>query len=252
MIVTAILHDQNLIVHKTFAEIGYKFPDVINRNFRLIVSRVTPTQPYRVVAPTMNIIIQEGRGIADARRLALKKFIEEPEGHSHVMVVDFDRLLYWLTHDHSSLKSILNLASYSPFFIIGRTEAAMMTHPEPQRSTERAINAYTFDKLFPDLATWDIVAGTYVMDAAMAELILERSTAIDPGAVDVEWYALANMLVAPEHIMHVKVDGLGYEGSWLGLEPSDITDEIYKKRYDNLEHAKAMADAIKIWRQFSQ
>lgn len=251
--IATVLHDPNLIVHRKLLDM--RLEPIFKDNFFVVVSKDTPVFAYATTISEATIYVQSGKGIADARRCCLKWFLNVPAFNScdRIMLLDFDRLLFWLAHDKDSLLNILDL-SWSPYAIIGRTESAMQSHPEVQRNTERAINAYMFHNLFPEEAAWDVLAGTYLMNRPMAELTLEKSHALQPGAVDVEWYAIARSNLAYDDIMHVKVDGLGYEGVWLGLEPSiDFGlgrdwDAINRKRYENLDQAKAMVNIIKTWR----
>lgn len=251
--IATVLHDPNLIVHRKLSIIAKNHADIFKDNFFTVLSKDTPTFAYVIIIPEATLFVQSGRGIADARRCCLRWFLNVPAfaDCDRILLADFDRLLYWLEHDKDSLVGVLD--SYTlPNCVIGRTEAAMQSHPEVQRNTERAINAYTFFKLFPEENTEDFLAGTYLLTKPMIEYILARSFAMQPGAVDVEWYALMRESGIP--VDHVKVDGLGYEGVWLGLEPSQdlgsgLWDAINRKRYDNLDQSKAMVDIIKTWRQ---
>lgn len=249
-VVATVLHDPNLIVHRKFCQLVQKHPDVFGPSFFAVVSQDTNAFAYQTVLPPGNsIITQCGKGIADARRNCLKVF--KAAGHySHILLVDFDRLLYWLEHDKASFIHILKTQA-SPFISIGRTEFAMNTHPAPQRTTERAINAYTFHRLFEGESVQDIVAGSCLMDSVAAGLILENSFAIHPGAVDVEWYAIARYTIPATSIKHLNVDGLAYEGLWLKLEPVLATVDIIQKRQSNLDNSKMMVDTIRAWRHLS-
>lgn len=245
-VVATVLHDPNLIVHRKFCHIAQKHIDVFGRNFFMVISIDTNPLAYQTVLPPGNTIVtQSGKGIADARRHCLKAF-KAAGSYTHILLLDFDRLLYWLEHGKESFNYVRQF--HSPFTSIGRTEEAMQSHPEKQRVTERAINAYTFYRLFEDEPIQDIVAGGYMMDDIAAELILQYSHALHPGAVDVEWYVIARCCIPLPAIQHIRVDGLAYEGAWLGLEPETITLEIANKRQSNLDNAKMMVDTIKTWR----
>lgn len=256
IVVAAVLHDPNLIVHQRFAAMAHNY-SLFHENFFMVISQQTNAFPYRLHIPESDaVIMQIGKGIADARRECLKQFLSSRDYYTHILIVDFDRLLYWLEHDEDSLIDILKSRPY-PFTAIGRTELAMQSHPEAQRSTERAINAYTFHRLFEGEPVQDIVAGGYLMDGTAAELIVENSFAIHPGAVDVEWYAIARYTIPATYANHIRVDGLGYEGAWLGLEPPlgkgtpTEMQEINCKRQTNLENAKMMVNTIRAWRHLS-
>lgn len=247
MITITVLHDPNLQVYTKFLE--YAGNHLYQKDFRVILSSETPFAPYQLLLPHNAVLPQMGRGIANARRSALRYF--RSSDYDLLFLADFDRLLFWLGNFPGELEAIL--ASYKepdpyaiPFTFIGRTESAMMSHPQPQRSTELAINAYVYMELLGHPAQ-DVLAGTYILTPRAASYLYENSYALEPGAVDVEWLALAYQY-EDSTIANLRVDGLGYEGAWLGLEPDTNNPWLQHKRYQNLENAKAMVDTIKTWR----
>lgn len=238
MLVATILHDPTLAVYERFVKQTFTSPYA--DDFVVIVSHETPLEPYKLILGD-KIHIQSGRGVAGARREALQYFLTT--ANSYILVADFDRLLYWLAHDPKSFHGIYQNVLDECVFI-GRSERAMMSHPQPQRSTERAINTYTFAALCPGQTVHDITAGTYIMDRHVAHHIASNSYAVDSGAVDVEWFALASLRYG--ELKYLEVDGLGFEGAWAGSEP-EVVPAVEHKRQLNLDRAIATVDMIKFW-----
>lgn len=243
MLVAAVLHDPELIVYNRFVEV-LENEELFDKDFIAVLSKDTPAKPYEDVLTT-GVHIQWGRGNPQARRQALEVgfTMYAPD---LVMIVDFDRLLYWLNFCREEFYTLQQQCREPYYTVVGRTEKAMNTHPFPQRSTERAINNYVANNLFQGDRGKDLVSGTSVMSKHIAEYIWTNSHASDPGAVDVEWYCLATLgMNAP--IAYYEVDGLGYEGAWAGLELCQ-TKELIHRRFANLDRAIAMTEIIKTWR----
>lgn len=80
----AVLHDPSLLIKDYFLSIAQQYP-IFDESFYLVVSRVTPTSPYRGIAPNMNVVMQQDFGLADARRVALNVFINDvPKDYTHL------------------------------------------------------------------------------------------------------------------------------------------------------------------------
>lgn len=249
MLIATVLHDPNLMVYGKFLEFA-KNPLYQSGNFRVVLSSETPLAPYQLLLPEGAILPQSGHGIANARRSALRAF--RGIGQDSLLLADFDRLLFWLgnfeTELHATLLAYEEYDPYQcPFTFIGRTEAAMMSHPQTQRSTELAINAYLYESLGISPAN-DVLAGTYILTPRAASFLIANSHALEAGAVDVEWFALGWFY--DKAIVNLRADGLSYEGKWLGLEPLGDDPWVARKRYRNLEQAKAMVDIICTWRNY--
>lgn len=247
MLVAAVLHDPNLIVHKRYRELAdhalFK-----NSNFFLVTSKSTPSEAYY---DDLHVIQQPGYGIADARRFALQYLTMSQD--DLIFLLDFDRLLFWLAHYPDELDAILYHAwvgGISQPTVYGRTEAAIMSHPQIQRATEMAAVGHFYNKLFDERhPAMDFFAGCYLLPRFAAKYITDNSHADEPGAVDVEWQALLHFGLTKVNM--IRVDGLAYEGVWAGLEPEHVItpEDIVRKRQRNLHNANSMTDIIHYWRQ---
>lgn len=241
MLVATVLHDPDLKLLEPLSKKVTSPP--YSDDFVVILSDDTPCNPYMLLLGGDKVVVQTKPGIGNARREALVYFLNTQ--HERVLLADFDRLLFWLDHDPNSFYRLLWEHKSGDYITIGRTEKALDSHPQPQRATERAISVYTAI-LYPNYPVRDIVAGTYIMSSTMAHYIASHSYAVDPGAVDVEWYILAHLQQPDADVPYVLVDGLGYEGQYLGLEPV-ITNDIRLKRQLNLQRAIGYVDATRFW-----
>mgnify|MGYP000114529167 CR=1 FL=1 len=125
---------------------------------------------------------------------------------SHVLYVDFDRLLHWFEKYPDELEMTLNTVSQSDVTIIGRTPRAFASHPRNMRETESMVNhifALTTGHI------WDMLAAARAFSRKAAQIIVDESKD-DAISNDVSWPLL---LLRKEGLSfdYLELNGFEYE-----------------------------------------
>ena len=169
---------------------------------------------------------------------------------SHVLYVDFDRLLHWLEIYPEELSQTLNTIPKSDVTIIGRTPRAFASHPRTMRETEEMVNhifALTTGH------SWDMLAAARGFSRKAAQIIVDESKD-DAISNDVSWPLL---LLQREKLSfnYVKLEGFEFETANRfrdevkaagGLEGwLEGLDNDPKRWATRLHYAQLMAEAMK-------
>jgi hypothetical protein len=123
-----------------------------------------------------------------------------------VLYADLDRVIHWALTRPAELERIAGGAHRSPFTVVGRTAAAMATHPLSQRLPENATNEAVSAALGQSA---DVTSGCCAMTSDTAHQLLRLSTAAGV-TTDAEWPLLVALGLSGS-IETVAVDGLDFE-----------------------------------------
>lgn len=144
--------------------------------------------------------------IGSSRRAALQLGLDQGDA-GHIHYCDFDRLLHWQMHCPDELQQVVTaqipLADYSA---IGRTEAALATHPPVQIACETLTNRVCSHTLGRSM---DVTAGSNGTSIAAAAHIVAHSSEVT-NATDCEWPLLIDNHPALS-LQFIATDGLSFE-----------------------------------------
>ncbi len=154
-----------------------------------------------------------GGKIGLARRRAILMALETP--CTHILYCDSDRLFHWGEAYPEELKQIIDKIAEYDLTVLGRTQRAFQTHPQPQRDTEAIVNrvfALTSQK------KWDVTVGARGLSRRAAAAIL-NGCPDEKLSTDVSW---------PLFLQHLGGYSLGYlEVEGLEFETADrFQDEV--------------------------
>lgn len=141
-------------------------------------------------------------GRYEAMRLALET------SASHILYVDFDRLLRWAEKQPDEWRQIARLVEGEDCVVIGRTPQAYATHPRSLVETE-AISNEVVSYLVGQ--TMDVSAGCKGFSRRAAEFLLVNSVPGRALGTDGEWPVLLRR--AGYVIKYKTVDGLDWESA---------------------------------------
>jgi hypothetical protein len=181
------------MLSEVYSEIVIATPQVINPG-DLDYIRSLATRP--------NIHIVVSPGPAHSRDLSLQRALDTSATYIHY--ADMDRLLRWVETRPQEWRQTVEALQASACLIIGRTEAALRTHPQSMQLTERLIN-----QVFAHVLgrTFDLCAGSRGFIRAAAQFVVAHST---PGRwSDAEWAVLLHR--AGFELDQTDVNGLDWE-----------------------------------------
>lgn len=148
-------------------------------------------------------------------------------GADYVHYVDGDRLIRWCELYPDELQATIDLVRKVDYLVIGRTAAAMATHPQCLHQTESVTNA-VFSHLVGQ--SLDLCAGSKGLSRAAVEFLLTNADPAQALGTDAEWVVLLHR--AGFSIRGVLVGGLDWE-----------TADRYLPRAADAETQRRAADA---------
>lgn len=155
-----------------------------------------------------NVKVIPKKGAAYARREVLKFGLNGRSDFYHYC--DFDRLLTWCKNHMNELKKIISEIPNYDYFILGRTERAMGTHPIEWIETENITNKICSLELGQNV---DITAGSCSFSNRCAEYISQYSK---ERMTDAEWAMIAHR-IAKLNVDYTSVEGLEYHEETNGI-----------------------------------
>lgn len=127
---------------------------------------------------------------------------------SHIMYADMDRLLRWAETRYEELRQTVKRVQMYDCLVIGRTEAALQTHPQALIQTE-AMSNRLFSHILQEKV--DLSAGAKGFSIRAAQFIVANARAEKPFGADAEWVVLAKRGGFDIRTYHV--DGLDWESA---------------------------------------
>ena len=156
------------------------------------------------IDPQIKFCVNDNR--RTGRYLALQKALETSAEYIHY--ADLDRLLHWVETRPDEWKRAVSEIEQSECVIFGRTEAAMMTHPQALLTTEGISNRVVSHFLGQQM---DVSAGSKSFSRTAAAYLVEHGTPDDFSGTDAEWPMLLRK--AGFALRYVQVDGLDWESA---------------------------------------
>jgi len=141
------------------------------------------------------------------RHATLKLALEKTES-THIHYVDMDRALRWMELHPDELATTAQAIQKTDCLILGRTEAALASHPQVLIQTEKLVNLF-FSHIFGRES--DFCAGSKGFSRAAAEFILTYDADARALNMDVGWAVLLQR--GGFKIDYLAVDGLDYESA---------------------------------------
>jgi hypothetical protein len=138
------------------------------------------------------------------RHIALESALRD--GSTHMLYVDFDRLLRWAELFANELEQVVAQLQTVECLIVGRTPQAFATHPRSLRDTEQVAND-VFSHLFGQSV--DICVATRGFAQGAAEFVLAQGKAATSLEVDGEWPLLLHQ--ADYRVHYVAINGMDWE-----------------------------------------
>ena len=139
-----------------------------------------------------------------ARYAAMRASLDTSAGHIHY--VDMDRLLRWVETRPEELRQTVQAVVRADCLIIGRSAAALQTHPRSLQKTEAIVNA-VFSHLLGQSV--DLCSGSKGFSRRAAHFLIHNSS---PGNwSNAEWPTLLHQ--AGFALRSVLVDGLDWESA---------------------------------------
>ncbi len=208
------------VIHDPTGVLGRRFTAQI-RQLRALHQQCHVVHSQDTADPTlsllksadMNLVCDAGQGVGNARRQALALAVEA--GADTIHYSDFDRALHWLISFPAELPLALARFGDKDFTIVGRTEAAMSSHPRCMIQTEYAVNT-VFNLRWQ--RNWDLCAATRGIGPRAARAILEHSV-IDQVGTETEWPALL-LQTGKFELDYFECNGMEYE------TPDQFPDEV--------------------------
>ena len=148
--------------------------------------------------------VNEGR--SSGRYMALKKAVETSAEFVHY--VDMDRLLHWVETRPDEWKQALGEIERFDAIIFGRTQAALLSHPQALISTEMISNQVVSYLLQAEM---DVSAGSKSFSRTAAQYLVEHSRTDHSIGSDAEWPILLKK--AGFRLQYIPVDGLDWESA---------------------------------------
>ena len=127
-------------------------------------------------------------------------------GAEFVHYVDGDRLIRWCELYPDELRQTIARIQTADYLVIGRTEAAMATHPQALQQTETIANDVFSYLVGQEL---DLCAGSKGLSRAAARFLLANADPVKAIGSDAEWVVLLHR--GGFTIKGVLVDGLDWE-----------------------------------------
>lgn len=151
-----------------------------------------------------NVRIEISAGWESGRFTALNLALRM--GAEYVHYVDGDRLIRWCELHPDELRQTIAAVETNDYFVIGRTPAAMATHPQSLQQTEAITNAVFSHFVGQEL---DLCAGSKGLSRAVVEFLLANADPAQALGTDAEWVVLLHR--GGFSIRGVLVDGLDWE-----------------------------------------
>lgn len=141
-----------------------------------------------------------------ARYMAMKLALEaHPD---YIQYVDMDRLLRWVeTRPDEWLQALEQIEKFD-CIIFGRTQTAMLTHPQALITTEIASNRVVSSFLGREM---DVSAGSKSFSRAAAQYLIDHLGSTSSIAADATW--TIGLKQAGFSLEYIQVDGLDYESA---------------------------------------
>ncbi|GAB4509155.1 MAG: hypothetical protein OHK0046_03600 [Anaerolineae bacterium] len=173
-----------------------------------------------ILPETLPDIIQAARALPDVRLheaevlgtgryLAVKHALAVPTDVIHY--VDMDRLVRWVETRPSELRetvAALRALHETDYLMLGRTDAAMRTHPQALQKTEVLIDT-AFTHLLGSSTRYDFCSGSKAFSQRAAEFIAAHGAPDYGLGTDTEWAVLMHR--GGFNINQMRVDGLDWE-----------------------------------------
>ena len=172
------------------------------------VSIVTPPDPDLQAVDMLEtfpeIRVLTGGDWVTGRQLALEMALGFDAEYVHY--VDCDRLLRWFELYPAELRATIATIQSADCVVIGRTQAALDTHPRCLKDTEAITNEVFSNLLGQPL---DLAAGSKAFSRGATEFLVRYSRPSHGWCTDAEWIVLLHR--AGCSIQSLLVDGLDWE-----------------------------------------
>ena len=140
------------------------------------------------------------------RYMAIKKAMYTSADFIHY--VDMDRLLHWVETRPDEWKQMVGEIEKSDCVIFGRTQTAVLTHPQALITTEKISNQVVSYVLKKDM---DVSAGSKSFSRSAAQYILDHCQPDNSIGSDAEWPILLKQ--AGFRLEYIQVEGLDWESA---------------------------------------
>jgi hypothetical protein len=194
---------------------------------RMVVSVPADTTPdvVHTLETDLQIAVSRDADPRSARHAALQQALETAAGHIHY--ADLDRALHWVETRPAEMREVAAAIQTTECLIIGRTPAAVETHPQSMQQTEAIVNAVGSYLLGQPV---DLGGGSRGFSRRAVEFLLAHSRARILGT-DAEWPILLHRAGFP--CGYRAVDGLEWE-----------TADRYQDQAANLDAQHRLAEQI--------
>lgn len=152
------------------------------------------------------IILFVNNDRSTSRYLAMKKAVQTPAEFIHY--ADMDRLLRWVETKPEEWKQALGEIGRFDAIIFGRTQAALLSHPQALISTEMISNQVVSYLLQAEM---DVSAGSKSFSRNAAQYLVEHSRTDHSIGSDAEWPILLKK--GGFRLQYIPVDGLDWESA---------------------------------------
>jgi SAM-dependent methyltransferase len=140
------------------------------------------------------------------RYMALNKALATSSGFIHY--ADMDRLLRWVEIRPDEWMQTIDQIPRFDCLIFGRTENALLTHPQALISTEKASNRVVSHFLNSEM---DVSAGSKSFSQVAAQYLVDHGSPHNSIGTDAEWPILLTR--AGFRLQYVQVEGLDWESA---------------------------------------
>jgi hypothetical protein len=173
-----------------------------------VTSQTSETTQAALRASNISLTVEDGRGIGQARRTAVRAAADS--GATSILYCDLDRWLHWRESFPDELGGLFDRIDASrptPLYAcLGRTTRAFGTHPKVQTVCEDATNRAVSAAL---RRRCDVTAGAAWLSSEGARLILSKS--VEPtNATDAEWPTIV-WRAASRRVLQARCEGLEFE-----------------------------------------
>jgi hypothetical protein len=153
-----------------------------------------------------NLIIYQNEDWRTGRYMALQKALETSS--AFIQYADMDRLLRWVETRPDEWRQMLVLIPEVDCLIFGRTEQAMLTHPQALITTEKASNRVVSYFLKQEM---DVSAGSKSFSRSAAQYLVDHGSPDNSIGTDAEWPILLSR--AGFQLEYIPVTGLDWESA---------------------------------------
>ncbi len=186
-------------------------PVLMSRYCGVVVSYIAGVDPQVKDAFTAgelslvpNLFFYENHNQAQGRYMALNLSLNTSADFIHY--ADMDRLLRWVETRPGEWSQMVGEVEKHDCIIFGRTDRAMLTHPQALIFTEKLSNQVVSHFLGAEM---DVSAGSKSFSRLAAKYLVDHSHPANSIGTDAEWPILLNQ--AGFELKYVQVDGLDWE-----------------------------------------